>query len=95
MKQSAELTKFYKDYIKWVEDGAPEENWYGFCRELGLCNNTLEHGELLNELGEQLYNSGLDTSYPFNKDDYDYRMEKDKTKNPLRIQWVRNHIVNE
>ncbi len=76
------LKDFFKDYVEWLDRGAPETDEEVFDRDTGLCRN-LNHwvdrkndtadsaglfiGYLLGELLEMFRAEGLDTKYPFNE----------------------------
>lgn len=50
MKQSEELTKFYRAYNDWLDADAPRDNRYGFYKDIGLCGNLVsfyKNGELV------------------------------------------------
>lgn len=84
MKQSAELTAFYRDYLEWARAGAPVDNKWNFCGRVGLCRNIQYRGQsftgrsdwdLINAMKEemtiQFRDAGLDWGYPFDGGDPD------------------------
>jgi hypothetical protein len=69
------LTKFYRAYCAWVDDGAPEIRV--FRRDKGLCGNVMCWADaigknglctrlLRDELRMQFKHAGMDMEYPFN-----------------------------
>lgn len=101
--QSKELTQFYRDYLKWVNDGTPKHPI--FSSDVGLCECTLDYGNtnlrsiaIFKEMRQQLKDSLLDVSYPFNFNGNDYSEEVRNLKAPqnkLRIKWVIDHAMLE
>ena len=97
--QSVELTRFYREYLKWIKDGTP--NHPLFSTDVGLCecairysNTNLKSIAIFKELRQQLRNAQLDVSYPFNYNGNDYSEEvrkKSAHKNELRLRWVIQH----
>lgn len=87
MKQSKELTKFYKAYYKWIKNGAKKNNKYNFQRKHGICsaitsyalycsdsNCTLyssKAGDMSREIKEQFSIANLHHLFPFGKDNYE------------------------
>lgn len=101
MQQSEKLTQFYREYLKWVESGAPTdhhcfERKYGLCANLASsCESIAVSGTLLEELITQFEDAGLTSAYPFDADIHAYKVNMEKLihhLNPNRIQWVRDHI---
>jgi len=97
MKQSKELTEFYRAYLAWVEAGAVYSG--GFSVRYGLCNNLAKYFHYSNyvlccELADQFEEAGLEHTLPFNGDSHEYFYETNSGAchlNPKRIQWVRDH----
>ena len=100
--QSEELTALYKEYLKWLEQGAPDKE--PFFRDAGLCHNLIIRAFIVDgneaamrvsvELRSQLYAAFASPTYPFNADSRDYLNEANSKKchlNPKRIKWVRDH----
>ena len=96
---STDLQQFYDDY--WALYSYPGTNT--FDSKTGLCTNlscymrsmnwSAERREAVHQLlKKQFKQAGLHGGYPFNKDCHEYFSEVDYTKNPARIEWVRNHI---
>lgn len=95
-----ELKQFYRDYLTWVERGAPESR--DFNAGTGLCDNLSSWAcarfnintavDLDSEQERMFSRAGLSASYPFNNE-LSYGREHDKTKNPKRIAWVREHAA--
>lgn len=105
MKQSAELTGFYRAYLAWVERGAPSGE--PFTRGAGLCFNLKLHEPLrydirllknvLSEMQTQFVWAGLDSGWPFCRwETYD-ALSGSGTHHtlPARLQWVREHAMLE
>lgn len=100
MKQSKELTQFYREYLKWVDSGASRN--LPFDPGFGLCANLYEHlvdttiyPEVLGEMTMQFSDAGLNDIHPFNDDILTYISDREAAThhlNPKRIQWVRDHI---
>lgn len=90
---SPELLAFYKSWLAWAENGAPDgaPHW----RDDGLCLLALASSGLRNELEWQFYEAGLDYTYPFGQVDYCQR-SKAKTQHlcPKRLAWVRARIAD-
>jgi len=99
MEQSNELTRFYREYLKWIKDGTP--NHPLFSTDVGLCdcvlrysNTNLKSIAIFKELRQQLRDAKLNVSYPFNYNGNDYSEEvrkKSAHQNDLRLQWVIQH----
>lgn len=102
MTQSALLTEFYREYLKWVEEGACERA--PFLRSSGLCANlshwaahkvvtTIEWDELEVEMTTQFLNAGLHRELPFCTWEEYNRMSATCTYHlhEPRIAWVREH----
>lgn len=107
MNQEEQLERFYRDYLKWVEDGAIvfENGANQFTRGVGLCTNLCSwcgknrplYRELESLMRAQFAQAGLDMETPFNKDLLDYQWEGEKQMhhlNPLRIKWVQLHTTD-
>lgn len=94
VKQSAELTEFYRAYAKWLDDGAPTNAV--FTRRTGLCTNMETYPmRVSDEMIYQFQFAKLDEVFPFNEGYYqNYREESRRQRchlNSKRIQWVRDH----
>lgn len=92
MKQSKELAKFYRLYLKQVKrhrKGKSTKSWFdyteGLCFSLENYDYTLEE-----ELKKQFKKAGLDKVYPFGERAYD--SQGDKTTDKNRIRWVKEHL---
>lgn len=103
-EQSELLTQFYKDYLAWIDDGAPSQPTFkrhmGLCGNLRmwaihyLCMNDIEYREIRNELKEQFCAKFLDYLHPFHLFASEFNAEVDQDTchlNVNRIQWVRSH----
>lgn len=100
------LIDFYKDYLGWINRGAPDREPYS--RRIGLCTNLIyfannfkevdEEGELalklFTELRWQFRAAGLSDTYPFiDRDDFIKEgREEIAHLNETRILWVKNQI---
>lgn len=98
--QSKELTYFYRQYKKWLDNGAPDKK--PFHRSVGLCSSlidvlTFEEIDLIDEeLKDQFIFCGLSYVYPFGEDNFDIRMGNNTQHlDPKRIQWVEDHLKPE
>ena len=95
--QSEELTAFYRAYVKWLDDGAPDEQ--PFFRSFGLCSaidvfldNLWKRSQIKNEMSQQFEAAGLHARYPFGNIEYYRRMEKGTVYKQLaRVTWAREH----
>lgn len=107
MTQSAELTKFYRDYLAWVESGAPEHPVFdrdsGLCLQINRYTNDDIGNELADELENQFIDAGLCDTFPFNGGGVwfggaglsNYLAESSAHTchlNEARMAWVRDHI---
>lgn len=103
MKQSKELTAFYKAWLEWAENGAVDS--MPFMRGIGLCDNmstflyndvalsNSQVSDFAHEMRQQFRNAELDVHYPFGDSDYTARGWNDTMHLcPVRIQWVKDHI---
>lgn len=96
MKQSKQLTKFYRalsDAIYLYQKGKKTHEW--FFPDEGICAN-LEgwsgcDSELESELDNQFRQAGLCIGYPFGENNY-YKTN-DKTKDKNRIRWINKHLT--
>ena len=92
-QQSPELTKFYRDYLDWVDRGAP---WDApFDPSCGLCTNCSNHYEesVYEEMVQQFIDAGLHKTWPFGERAYEYYSDKDTMHlDERRIAWVRSHL---
>lgn len=98
---SDELKAFYRAYLAWLDDGAPEPG--AFRRDTGLCGNLwaaiperAARIQARDEMRDQFKATGLSRSLPFNTgyDTPDYGDESFVYRchlNPKRIAWVREH----
>lgn len=97
MKQSDNLTKFYRAYHAWANDGAPMDNPHGFVNDCGLCYNARKFDTTLlvrHEMQSQFATAGLDDAMPF-CDEESYMADTDfgtHHLNHARIAWVKDHI---
>jgi hypothetical protein len=75
MNQSELLTQFYRAYVAWIDDGAPEgilfERGHGLCMNLRKFSKAIGlDAQQLYETGlefvDQIVSAGLDIMYPFN-----------------------------
>lgn len=100
---SEELKAFYKAYAAWLDAGAVNNDAFTCCA--GMCFSLhrwagckgLDCRALRLELKEQFTNAGLNSSYPFNRDEHKYDVECDDGAihlNPARIAWVRKHATD-
>ncbi len=99
MKQSTELTKFYRAYAKWLDNGAP--HWHPFARSAGLCvylenfcnGDEDVYSNLCGEMNLQFSEAGLKPGYPFDNSTIHLKdaMRKALHLNQKRIDWVRLH----
>lgn len=94
---SRKLIAFFKAWLDWVDNGAPERD--PFSRSSGLCHAAEEGGhDVRSELKEIFYreaHAGLieDPVYPFEEGDYDKRLEEwSMHECPKRIAWVREKL---
>lgn len=101
-EQSEQLTKFYQDYLAWLErgapDGAPFTRRHGLCLNLKTWANTQEkvwYHQLAGEMRDQFRKAELHPWYPFNRGSGDlYEMESNQGEcflNNERIRWVKEH----
>lgn len=99
-KQSKELTKFYKEYALWLDEGAP--NQLPFWRQNGLCASLADmdwpneiYMRVKDEMNQQFVNAHLYMVYPFNGSSASFYKEacsKTLHLNKKRIDWVLNHM---
>lgn len=100
---SPNLRQFYRDYLAWVESGERSDVFtsnFGLCWNLNLWGrrrglSTLDREELPRELTLQFVAAGLPGDHPFNSSSLEYDAEPNKTLNPKRIAWVREHAQGE
>lgn len=92
MKQSKELAKFYRLYLKQVKRHRKRKStkfWFdyteGLCCSLELYDYTLKE-----ELKKQFKKAGLDRYYPFGE--HAYVNTEDLTTDENRIRWVKEHL---
>lgn len=106
MSQSSLLSDFYRDYLAWVDSGAPEHPVFdrnsGLCLQLDMYVSYVDIEVYANDFESQLVEAGLCEAFPFNGG-YKYgdtTALKDYTNecrshachlNEARIQWVRDH----
>ena len=99
--QSIELTSFYNNYMRWIEQGSPSHPI--FKKYYGLCGNVrrfavMRGDKLQEEMKGQFIKAGLHECYPFNKDGNSYHEEclfHHTTSNQERLQWVLDHTIGE
>lgn len=100
------LLDFYKDYLNWINSGAPDREPYS--RRVGLCTNLLYFAnqfkeenenddlalELFYQMRLQFRRAGLSETYPFiDRDDFAKEgREENAHLNETRILWVKNQI---
>lgn len=99
MKQSKELTAFYKAWLEWAENGAVSagfESCWGLCANLEyyLYVNDNYQGNAYDEMINQFSDAGLDRCYPFGGEaKYDIKLHNSSMHLcTMRIQWVKDHI---
>ena len=107
-EQSDLMTKFYTEYLIWVNAGAPRSPI--FNRGAGLCYNmqsyvratTKDKANTYNirlsmerEMEDQFLDAGLSGIYPFGGHDQYYRELRSSQLhlNLQRIQWVKDHAI--
>lgn len=99
MPQSEELTKFYRDYAKWVNEGAPPHDH--FSTATGLCASAGYDPQLGIEMRAQFAQAGFPYIkgwgfLPFNMDIGHYSREAytfTAHLNLKRLKWVRDHAA--
>ena len=101
--QSTILKDFYNEYKSWLNNGANEENQYGFLREHDLylaLHEYLDEKNIYNfdyyvcEYFETLKLAGLDILYPFGRSTHINEMESGKMYlNENQINWVNSHLT--
>lgn len=96
------LVNFYKTWLHWaVHENAsnPVEFWPArglcdglqhYCRWLGLDEQTCNN--IFDEMLSQFRAHQLRTAIPFDEGISDYVNNRDKRKNPLRLQWCIDRI---
>ena len=86
MKQTKELAKFYRLYLKQVKrhrKGKSTKSWFDYTE--GLCSNLdLYDYNLKEELKKQFERAGLNIYYPFGERAYDSKGDETKDKNRIR-----------
>lgn len=103
MKQSQQLTEFYRAYKAWLDGGAPA--YEIFSHHVGLCSSLIDWNihrcatldeceDTRKELKEQLIAKGLDEYYPFGGQPvYEYEARSSTAfMNEERIAWVEAHV---
>lgn len=100
MKQSDNLTKFYRAYLAWATDGAPIGNIYNFFASCGLCYNSRlfanwQDRSIRDEMIGQFIDAGLDAETPFNvsRSYANDTTAKSHHLNTKRMAWVREHAA--
>lgn len=97
------LNEFYKHYLQWVDNGAPEHPI--FKRDVGLCGQLHRHVSVIYRdnnllaldvgflLKQDLIGDGLDTHYPFGGSSVflEERFRRTMHLNEERIAWVRSN----
>lgn len=101
-KQSAELTRFYQDWLAWAEAPRGEHQPIVFNRSAGLCGSlslwcyyTREDTySIRGEMIRQFLDAGLNVLYPFgNNDTYNFQSNMGTMHEcPIRLEWVRTHL---
>ena len=87
---SPELKSALKDWLDWVERGAPEGEPYS--RRYGLCSNLDRFDDVSDELSEVFRLQDLDDTIPFGCD-YDIRsLSRTQHECPKRLAWVRKQL---
>lgn len=103
-QQSELLTQFYKDYLAWLNAGAPIGKI--FTRSAGLCHNLSQWAglfpeafeDLIDELQDQLEEDYGESDFPFNNCDWPHEYYKHECAqrhthlNEHRIAWVKSHV---
>jgi hypothetical protein len=107
MSQSELLTQFYRAYVAWIDDGAPEG--IVFTRGNGLCSNLIRFIRGVTDslctrrmVGNEMYGqfrtafAAKDWGFPFNDNDSTYWTESGIYQchlNQDRIKWARDHAA--
>lgn len=70
---------------------------YNFESDVGLCFSSRKFNdfgfEIREEMKDQFIFAGLNDNEPFNTNEVTYYEEKDMRLNPVRLAWVRDHIM--
>lgn len=108
MSQSPMLTRFYQEYLAWVEAGAPTEYgsfkpYWGLCSNLQVFSFAAAQDDIrepcvdyCEELSDQFRDAGLHPEVPFNTSRHDYSDETSEHlcyTNEERLAWVRKHAA--
>lgn len=97
------LVNFYKTWLHWATH-ENASNPAGFSAKRGLCRGLADYCawlrvdartyiDLLEEMELQFREHGHYPTTPFNEGLSGYCYERDKRKNPLRIQWCIDRIA--
>lgn len=86
-----ETRAFLKDWLDWVDRGAPEGGPY--YRTYGLCTNICHYNPIpFEEISDNLSNI-FSSRYPFGLANYSSRArEKTQHLDPARLEWVCNAL---
>lgn len=95
------LMDFYRDYLAWIDAGAPIKNRHYFSHGGGLCanmwfwnpDNTVTTANI-NLMQESFVGAGLDSKYPFESIWGHSQGISNGTLylNPKQITWVREQV---
>ena len=87
------LQEFIDDLNIWLDMGTPEHDV--FNTEEGLCSLFISYWITVEASGywegKNEMQKMFKSNFPFNKDSNDFREEKNKYENPLRVAFVREH----
>lgn len=88
------LLAYLKDWLAWVERGAPNREPY--WRHVGLCCNSLFfHGDAANRAMKKRFKRFTSPTHPFGYENYEARMETNTQHEcPKRLRWVRKTIAS-
>jgi len=95
IKQSPELSKFYKELQKWIDGGMP--NCEIFSIHYGLCScagkyDYINRTYVEREMISQFEKAGLNKNLPFDNSMIDYRKSV-RMQNPKRLAWIKAHAA--
>lgn len=103
MKQSKELTAFYREWLEWATSPNTEDYHPHFNISRGLCTsarfwvksyeNNARPFTLMDELSCQFDEASLSMDYPFGMGNFNTDVGRGTMhKCPKRLAWVRDHI---
>lgn len=106
MKQSKELTEFYREWLEWSSSPYVEEHHPHFSISRGLCTSARLWGKryendarpftLMDELSRQFDEAGLSMDYPFGLGEFNTDFGRGTMhKCPKRLAWVRDRLRGE